>query len=57
LEVQVHGLTGEVRELNKKIDDLLALRNKGAGAFWLGTTLFGTTLIGLLAVVFDWFKS
>lgn len=30
----------------EKLDDLLALRNKGAGVFWLITTLIGTGIVG-----------
>lgn len=33
-------------EINDKLDDLLTLRNKGAGVFWLITTLVGTGIIG-----------
>jgi hypothetical protein len=33
-------------EMSGKLDDLLALRNKGAGVFWLITTLVGTGIVG-----------
>lgn len=33
-------------EANSKLDDLLALRNKGAGVFWLIATLVGTGIVG-----------
>lgn len=33
-------------EINTKLDDLLALRNKGAGVFWLIATLVGTGIVG-----------
>lgn len=56
LEVQVNQLSSDVQDMNAKLDSLLALRNKGAGAFWLASTLFGTTLLGVLAVVVSWFK-
>jgi hypothetical protein len=33
------------QELNGKMDQLLALRHKGVGAFWLASSLFGTGLL------------
>lgn len=56
LETTVAGLSADVQSMEAKLDDLLALRNKGAGAFWLATTLFGTTVIGILATLLNWFK-
>lgn len=32
-------------EINEKLDDLLALRNKGAGVFWLASGLLGAGLL------------
>lgn len=43
-------------EVNRKLDDLLSLRNKGIGAFWLASILTGTGIIGVLASMFDWWK-
>jgi hypothetical protein len=43
-------------EINEKLDDLLILRYKGAGAFWLAATLVGTGIVGAVAQVFQWFK-
>ena len=56
LEVQVSILVSEQQRTNQKLNELLALRNKGAGAFWLATTLFGTSIIGIITVVGSWFK-
>lgn len=56
LEVQVNQLSSDVQSMNQKIDELLALRNKGAGAFWLASFLFGTTILGVASVVISWFK-
>lgn len=37
------------KELNKKLDDVLALRNKGAGIFWFLSLIFGSAgVVGLL---------
>lgn len=56
LEVQVTDLRVDVQVMSKKIDDLLALRNKGAGVFWFASVLFGTTLLGLVTMVIGWIK-
>ena len=57
LETEVTNLKEEVREMNRKLDNLLALKNKGAGAFWLGGILFGTSLAAFLTYVLSWFRS
>lgn len=36
----------EFNEINSKLDDLLAFRNKGAGVFWLISSLIGTGIVG-----------
>lgn len=35
VEEQVNELKEKVDRMDKKLDDLLALRNKGAGVLWL----------------------
>lgn len=55
LETQVSLMRAEQIETNKKLDELLTLRSKGLGAFWLASTLLGTSIIGVIASVFGWF--
>lgn len=57
LETEVRLLKETVNDMDGKLDTLLALRNKGAGAFWLASTLIGTGIIGALTVLIDWVKS
>jgi len=45
----------ELIEINKKLDELLALRHKGIGAFWLASSLFGTSIIGLVTLLWGYF--
>lgn len=67
LEVQVdvlqsvlnkHIVDSESRhkEMNRKLDDLLTLKHKGLGAFWLASALVGTGIIGAIGSFFDWWK-
>lgn len=63
LEVQMLFLMNEQSEIktaladsNKKLDELLGLRNKGVGAFWLISSLAGTGILGLFYAVIDWIK-
>lgn len=55
VEEQVNSLKEDVKLMNDKLDDLLILRWKGVGAFWLAATLLGTGIVGILAKVFHIF--
>lgn len=44
----------KVDQLTVKIDSLLALRNQGVGAFWIASTLVGTTIVGGIAAIFKY---
>ncbi len=62
VETEVKGLSRRLDEvevtlkgMDSKIDDLLVLRYKGAGAFWLASTLIGTGIIGFFAQVYNFF--
>jgi len=41
----------------EKLDDLLALKNKGLGAFWLASIFIGAIFASFLAVVSNFFTS
>lgn len=56
LEVRVSDLLKCQQEINDKLDKLLALRNKGIGAFWLASTLLGTGIVGFIVKFIDWWK-
>lgn len=56
LEERVNALEGKVDNMNDKLDELLALRNKGAGVFWLASTLIGTGIAGAFFQIMSWFK-
>lgn len=50
----VEKLTGLVEKQDEQLRELLALRNKGAGVFWLASVLFGTSLFGAVSVLWKW---
>lgn len=63
LEVEVAYLRAEIAEMktetvgvNRKLDDLLALRDKGFGAFWLASALFGGGIFGVFATLSSWWR-
>lgn len=63
LEVQVAYVRAEQAEISmkqaeisRKLDDLLSMRDKGIGAFWLASALFGTSVLGVVAIFVSWLK-
>ena len=56
LREDVQGIKGNVKEINDKLDDLLALRYKGYGAFALASALTGTGILGAFWALIDWIK-
>jgi hypothetical protein len=57
VEVRVKELEDKVDAMNKKLDTLLELRYKGAGAFWLASALIGTGIIGAVAQFLNWLRA
>ena len=56
LEVRVADVQKNQQEINDKLDELLAMRNKGIGAFWLASTLLGTGIVGFIVQFIDWWR-
>lgn len=46
----------QLEKINVKLDELLTLRSKGIGAFWLASALLGTGIIGFIVLMIDWVK-
>jgi len=55
VEEQVSELRNKVDAMDEKIDELLAIRYKGVGAFWLASALMGTGIIGFFVKVLHLF--
>jgi hypothetical protein len=54
LEAKMEVIERGQTSMDAKLDDLLALRNKGAGAFWLATSLAGAGAISIFLQVAHW---
>lgn len=49
LELEVKNLKDAVDSTNSKLDELLELKSKGLGAFWLLSILCGSGILGAIA--------
>lgn len=56
LEVRVAEVQRQQTVINDKLDELLDMRNKGIGAFWLVSTLLGTGIVGFTVQFISWLK-
>lgn len=56
LEAQHKTINERQQEVLDKLDELLGLRNKGIGAFWVVSAITGTGMIGILFSVVEWLK-
>lgn len=56
LETRMLAAEERDKEIIDKLDDLLALKNKGMGAFWLASILIGAIFTGIVSFVSDFFK-
>ena len=54
LQEQVNASRDRQRHI-EKLDELLALRHKGVGAFWLASALLGASFIGLVKLIWSYF--
>lgn len=63
LEIQVGYMAQELEkavekmsENNEKLEELVSLKNRGMGAFWLASTVLGAGVVGILMQLFSWFR-
>jgi hypothetical protein len=54
LETRMAHFERGQNSMDSKLDDLLALRNKGAGAFWLATALAGVGAVSIFFQITSW---
>lgn len=55
LETSSALLSVQVQNIDAKLDNLLALRDRGLGAFWLASALLGTSFVGFITMMLGWF--
>lgn len=56
LETSFLEMKSELKTANEKLDELLALRNKGAGVFWFVSVIFTGGILGIGSLIIDWIK-
>lgn len=56
VENKMEKLSKDLESIEKKIDALLELKNKGLGAVWLVTLIFGSSLVAGMASVMNWMR-
>jgi hypothetical protein len=56
MEVRLIRLEQAVESIDKKLDDLFALKYKGQGMFLLASALFGTGVLGTLTLIFNYIR-
>jgi hypothetical protein len=56
IDEDYHNLKRSIEEANVKLDSLLELKHKGAGAFWLASAIFGTGIVSLFYTLLSWVK-
>ena len=54
LEEQLKALIESQNKRDEKLDELLALKQKGLGAIWLATLIIGTGLASFITTIAHW---
>ena len=57
LEERFRVLDKRTEIMDQKLDDLLHLRSRGVGIFWLTSSLVGTGIIGAFFTFVDWIRN
>lgn len=54
VETRLSALEKSNESIEAKLDELIAMRNKGIGAFWLASGLMGTGIVGAVTAMWNW---
>lgn len=57
VEVKQDDMAVTMASMDAKLDELLTLKNKGLGAFWLASILIGAAFTGMIAFVTNFFRT
>lgn len=56
LENKVQNIERALADIDGKLDQLLDLRSKGMGVFWLASLIFGSGIVGTIMYFINWVK-
>lgn len=56
VEVKQDDMAVTMASMDSKLDELLTLKNKGLGAFWLASIFIGAAFTGILSFFTSYFK-
>lgn len=56
LETKFEEMQKDISNISEKLDELLELKSKGLGAFWLVGLIFGSGALGVIAMLANFFK-
>lgn len=56
LETQVKTMSDRFDSFEEKLDEVLELKNKGLGAFWLASALIGSGILSGIFSLISWMK-
>lgn len=56
LETRVASLEQTTERIEQKLDELISLKHKGMGVFWLAATLVGAGFAVALSALSAWFR-
>lgn len=56
VEVKQDDMALTITSMDAKLDELLTLKDKGLGAFWLASILIGAAFTGIIAFVTNFFR-
>lgn len=57
LESTVSELKDEQQKMIGKLDELLSIRDKGVGAFWFVSAIFGSGIVASVIAILNLFRS
>lgn len=57
VEQRMDKLMNDMEARDKKLDALLELKNKGMGALWFASLIFGSSLLAGFTSLFAWMRT
>lgn len=56
VETRLSSVEERMERIENKLDELLELKNKSAGAFWLISLIVGSGVLGMVGTLFSWWR-